>query len=82
MELTKKHLSEAKRWMRVHIEECVDSCGEIDCTKLAEDCANHFEFYDKDSSDAEIPEEIFDLAVQVSEETDEEDEDAESEDDN
>jgi len=53
-----------KAWMRTHTNEHVDSCGEVDMTRMAENAADEFEVYLPDS-DATIPEWVFDMAVDV-----------------
>lgn len=63
----KKHL--ARKWMRGqlrHNRAEYDDCGEVNSTKLAEDCAQEFNLYG-DDPDATIPMWVFDLAVTVSE---------------
>jgi hypothetical protein len=53
--------------MRTFIEECRDSTTrEIDCTKLAEQTAHALDIYSGNNYD--IPEEVFDLAVELSDE--------------
>lgn len=55
------------RWMQRKLNNerhLYDDCGEINCTKLAEDCANEFDYYEGD--DYTIPEALFDLAVNIS----------------
>lgn len=52
--------------MRLHLEEYRDKCGDINCTKLAEDACDSFNLYE-DDDDATIPEWIFDCAVDVAE---------------
>lgn len=44
-----------------------DVTGEIDCTFLVEDAAMHFDLYDYDAN-GDIPEWVFELAFDVSEE--------------
>lgn len=44
------------------IEPEYDDCGEVNCTKLAEDAAEHFDLY---GDDDEIPEELFEIATQI-----------------
>ena len=56
----------AKSFMVKNLEEYIDQCNEIDCTKLAEDAANEFNIYE-DEINYEIPEWVFDLAVEVGE---------------
>jgi hypothetical protein len=51
--------------MRTFIQECRDPLtGEINCTKLAEETARALNLYVGD----DIPEELFDLAVDLSQE--------------
>jgi hypothetical protein len=57
---------EAREWMKDNRESYRDECDEINCTKLAEDCADNFNLY-KDRVDWEIPEWVFGLAVEVAE---------------
>ncbi len=53
--------------MRTFLEECRDSkTGEINCTQLAEKTACALDIYVGKAFD--IPEEVFDLAVELSEE--------------
>lgn len=62
-------LEKAKRWMRnalMHDRHEYDYYGEINCTKLAEMCAFNLDMYVDDNNYA-IPEELFDLAIDVSE---------------
>ena len=56
-----------KQWMRNELQwnsENYLEYGEINCTKLAEECAEVLVLYG-DDFDATIPEEVFDLAVEV-----------------
>jgi hypothetical protein len=53
--------------MRTLIQECRDPCtGEINCTRLAEETAFALNLY----VGADIPEEVFDLALELSKDTD------------
>ncbi len=57
----KKHMSNLLR-----SEFCIDkSTGEVNCTQLAEMTADDLDLYE-DDEDFTIPEEVFDLAVTVS----------------
>lgn len=59
---------QALRWMKNTLRfdfESYDDCGEVNCTKLAEDCAEALNLYE-DDVDFEIPEVVFDAAVDVS----------------
>jgi hypothetical protein len=59
--------STVRNTMRTFLEDCRDSkTGEIDCTKLAEQTAYALDIYAGKNHD--IPEEVFDLAVELSEE--------------
>jgi hypothetical protein len=60
-----KHRNKVRLWMRLHVEEYRDECGEINCTKLAEDAAQEYNLYQTDEQ-ATIPEWVFDLAVEAS----------------
>jgi hypothetical protein len=44
----------------------VDECGEVNCTTLAEETCKILDWYE--GEDSEIPEELFDIAVEVSNE--------------
>lgn len=57
-----------RNWMIQELEFNQDDyldCDEINCTSLAENAAQALDLYQGD--DAEIPEEVFDLAVEVAE---------------
>lgn len=56
-----------RAWMTQHVDEYVDECNEYDCTKLAEDAAQEFDLYE-DNDTFTIPEWVFDLAVEVTQE--------------
>ena len=55
--------SKTMKWMRRHVGEYVDDCFEINCTRLAEDCA--IELYDRAATEDE-----FECAFEASEEYD------------
>lgn len=56
-----------KRWMEQHVKDHVDrQTDEVNTTSLAEEAATEFDLYE-DSKDYKIPEEVFDLAVDVGE---------------
>lgn len=61
-----------KRWMKDELRwnaRDYSDCGEINTTKLAENCADCLNLYvDEASENYDIPEEIFDLAFEVAEE--------------
>jgi len=58
--------NKVRRYMLDNFEDNTDDVtGEIDCTFLAEDAAMHFDLYD---ANGDIPEWIFELAFDVSEE--------------
>jgi len=63
--MTKEELNKYFQWMKKNIEDYIDECGEVDCTSLAENCADNFYIYE-DEIDFKIPDEIFDLAVEAS----------------
>lgn len=53
-------------WMKralLYDHASYDDCGEIDCTKLAENCADGLELYEDE--ECNISQELFDLAVDV-----------------
>lgn len=61
---------EVKEWMEKEIlynRSDYDDCGECDCTLLAENAAQMFDLYEGD--DCDIPDWIFELAVEINEET-------------
>lgn len=66
---TERQHTVAKKWMIVMLQKdpktYQDSAGEWNCTLLAEDCANIFDIYENENFD--IPEWVFDLAVDVTE---------------
>ena len=63
MELTKRQLSRAKQYMLAHKEECRDPLtNEINHTMLAEKTAQVFDLYNP-SPEMEIPEELFEIAL-------------------
>lgn len=62
------NLTEAKIWMRNALNyefNEYDYYGEVNHTKLTENCANALNLYDEDGET--IPEELFDLAIDVAE---------------
>ena len=67
MSYVKRTKENPKNWMKNELqwnrEEYIE-WGEINTTKLAENCANALLLY-LDDFDATIPEEVFDLAVEV-----------------
>ena len=48
------------------VEHFIDDCGEVDCTRLAENTADVLDIYENDES-FEIPDWLFDMAVTVAE---------------
>ncbi len=57
--------SKTKRWMEQNVDDHVDhSTDEVNSTGLAEAAANEFDIYE-DTRDYKIPDEVFDLAVDV-----------------
>lgn len=38
---------EARKWMRLHVSEYVEAGGEVNCTRLAEECAAAFDANDE-----------------------------------
>jgi len=61
--------SRVKRWMKLRIEDYVDRrTGEANTTELAESAAAEFNLYEN-TRDYKIPEDVFELAFIVSEET-------------
>ncbi len=66
--MTDAQKRKARKWMLYseNYNACVDLItGGLNCTKLAEDCASELDLYQ--DSNYTIPEELFDLAVDVSE---------------
>ena len=67
MSYLKRDKISPRKWMRYeldwHTEDYLEY-GEINCTKLAEACAEALALY-TDDFDATIPEEVFDLAFEV-----------------
>lgn len=56
-----------KRWMTDHAHDHEDKkTGEVNTTSLAEEAANEFDIYE-DKRDYKIPDDVFDLAVDVGE---------------
>jgi hypothetical protein len=55
-----------RRWMAQHAGEYYD-CGVVKTTKLAEDAALQFDLYEGEGSDYTIPECVFELALEVAE---------------
>lgn len=56
-----------RRWMRVELAaapEDYEDCGEVNTTKLAEDCAEALDLAGDDFN-ATIPDEVFDIAFDV-----------------
>jgi len=54
-----------KRWMQLHVTDHVDrQTDEVNTTSLAEEAAQEFELYE-DKRDYKIPEEVYDMAVDV-----------------
>jgi len=61
--------SQANTWMKEELKFNAGiylDCGEVNCTKLAENCAYELDLYVGD--EYTIPEEVFDLAVDTAEE--------------
>ncbi len=57
--------SKVKRWMQQHVRDHVDrQTDEVNNTSLAEEAASEFNIYE-DNRDYEIPEEVFDLSLEV-----------------
>lgn len=54
-----------RRWMEQHVEEHIDDVNEVDATGLAEAAAEQFDAYE-DRRDYKIPEEVFDMAAEIS----------------
>ena len=52
----------AWKWFALYVAEYVDGCGELNCTRAAEDCASDLDIYE-DHEDFEIPDWLFDMAV-------------------
>ena len=52
-------------WMRQNAGAYIDQCGEVDCTRLAEDAANEFDLYTDD--DGTIPVELFEGSFLIGE---------------
>lgn len=69
MELNAEQLIKSRKWMinelKYNLSDYLD-CGEIQCTKLTEDCANCFDLYDNDN-DATIPDGLFEMAYKLAE---------------
>ena len=60
----------ARRWMRLHVAEYVDGCGEVNSTCLAEDCSNdlgHPEWCDEPGDTGAIWELAFEAACRFEE---------------
>lgn len=69
MSYLKQEKVSPRKWMQNELEWNLDvylEYGEINCTKLAEECAEVLTLY-ADDFDATIPEKIFDLAFEVAE---------------
>lgn len=60
---------EIKSWMRKNVSDYRDDCGELDYTGLAEGCANELGIFI--NADCDIPDEVFDLAAEIDEDDDE-----------
>lgn len=66
--MNKKQLEIARSWMKKNAFLFIDNkTGEVNLTRLAEECANENNFY-LDDIDFEIPEELFELAASFEEE--------------
>lgn len=61
----KLDLQAIRRWMGQHVDEHIDDVNEVDSTGLAEAAAEQFDAYE-DTRDYKIPEEVFDLAAEIS----------------
>jgi hypothetical protein len=55
---------DVNRWMSLNREDYIDQCGELDCTKLAEEAADMFNLYENDD-EATIPEWVFEMAAEL-----------------
>ena len=69
MELSESKKTLITNWMIRELDDDYDSyddCGEINTTLLAENCAQDLNLYEED--DETIPEEVFEIAFEVSEE--------------
>lgn len=57
---------DARKWMYSNADDYADACesSALDCTKLAEDCANALDLYEPDDAFT-IPEWLFEMAVDV-----------------
>lgn len=51
-------------WMQTNRWQFTDLCGEINCTKMAEDAADNYNLYE-DDIDFKIPEWVFELSAEV-----------------
>src|SRR3990167_8360703 len=62
------NITKIRDWMRKELSlnfEEYNDCGEIDCTLLAENCCEELDGYE--GEDYDIPEEFYDLAVEIAE---------------
>jgi hypothetical protein len=58
--------SRVKNWMLREVQQYLDECNEINCTKLAEDAADKFDLYVDDPEEGTIEEWVFEMSFQVS----------------
>jgi len=62
------NITKIRDWMRKELSlnfEEYNDCGEINCTLLAENCCEELDGYE--GEDYDIPEEFYDLAVEIAE---------------
>lgn len=57
----------AEHYMRLRVEEHIDSCGEVNMTALAEETADAGDLYE-DDIEYGIPEWVFELAYDIAQE--------------
>lgn len=65
--MNNEEIKKARVWMKnalLYDYESYDDCGEVICTKLAEDCADELNLYENED-EGTISEDMFELAVDV-----------------
>lgn len=76
-----KPLGDIRKWMfrqLDHFRKDYLDCGEVNATVLAENAAHEFDLYEE-NADATIPEEVFDMAVEISEQFEDDNEEEDDE---
>lgn len=62
-----QNVPSCQQHVRLNMEDYL-YCGELNATKLAEECALEFDMFEQVGSDCNVPEELYEYAAKIADE--------------